>query len=398
MKTSNHFLLGLLFLVALSILGYFTFFHSDFRFFGLLGDAQRLTVHFPQGGGLREGDTALVAGVRWGKVTSITYDPTVTDPRRRITVLISLDEPVILHADHEIVIENATLLGGKNLTIDPGSADEAEIGPDTILYGEVQLNVIEAAGELLANNESALTETISMIQNLMRGIEDGKGAAGRIFSDEEFAGEIERTVKGAADTADNLRTITARLVEGQGTVGQLLANDEIYIDLRSISASLATVLDEVEGAVEDLLAGRGLIGAALVDEGLSQNVKEAVRNLKEILARTNAGEGTLGKILVEEDIALSMDTVLKRLAAGEGTLGRLFAEDDIYFDLRETASDLRDVVATIRDGRGSLGKLIMEEDMYAELLKAVGLLTRSLEEYREAAPISTMTSVIFGAF
>ena len=398
MKTSNHFLLGLLFIVALAVLGYFTFFLSDFRFFGLLGEAQLLTVHFPEGGGLRDGDSALVAGVRWGKITSVTYDPNTTDPRSRVTVLVSLDKPVVLHLDHEIMIENATILGGKNLAIDPGSADADAIGPDVILYGGVQLNVIEAAGELLTKNEDAVTETLATLRDLVRGIEARRGAVGKLFSDEEFADEVERTVKGAADSADNLRTITARLVDGEGTLGQLLVNDEIYTDLRSISGSLLAVLDQVNSTVEDLRAGRGVLGAVLTDEELSQNVKDAVANLKQIILRANQGEGTLGKILVEEDIAISMDTVLKRLASGEGTLGRLFAEEDIYFDLRETASDLHDIVATIREGRGSVGKLIMEEDLYAELLKAVGLLTRSLEEYREAAPISTMTSVIFGAF
>jgi len=59
---------------------------------------------------------------------------------------------------------------------------------------------------------------------------------------------------------------------------------------------------------------------------------------------------------------------------------------------------LADVVGTVRDGRGTVGKLIMEEQLYYEIVKAVGLLTRSLEEFREAAPIGTFTNVIFGAF
>ena len=52
----------------------------------------------------------------------------------------------------------------------------------------------------------------------------------------------------------------------------------------------------------------------------------------------------------------------------------------------------------MRNGEGSLGKLLTDDGFYDEAKRAMALVTKSLEEYREAAPISTMTSVIFGAF
>lgn len=395
MNTSNHFLLGLLFVGTLSILGYFTLFLSDFTLFG---DVQQMTVHFPVANGLREGDSVLVAGVRWGKVTTITYDPETTDPRKRITVLLSLDEAITLHEDREIMIKDATLLGGKNLSIDPGSADAAIVADDAVLFGTVQLNVVEAAGELLTENGDAMTETLATLRNLMKGVSEGHGAVGKIFSDEDFASKIERTVDGAAESADNLREITGRLERGEGTLGKLLLQDEVYLELKDIGESLNVLLDEANLVIADVRAGKGLAGAIATDEELSQNVKDGIRNLKEIIEGANQGKGTLGKLLKEEQIATDIQTVMQRLVNGEGTVGKLFAEDELYENARVVSSDLRDIVASVRDGRGTVGKLIMEEGLYTELLKAVGLLTRSLEEYREAAPITTMTSVIFGAF
>jgi len=395
MKSSNHFYLGLLFIVALGILGYFTIVESDFEMFG---EQHQLIVQFPEADGLREGDAVLVAGVRWGKVTTIDYDPVERNLDKRITVHLSLDAPVELRAGHEILIEDATLLGGKNLSIDPGPPGGEVIALGTILQGDVQLNVIEAAGELIANNGEALTEAIDGIRNVVANVEAGRGAAGKIFSDEEFAAELDRTITSFADTGENLSAITGRLERGEGTFGKLLVDDEMYVELKDIASKLDTLLTEANGAVTDLRAGKGLLGAALTDEALSQDVKDGIRNLREIIERANRGEGTLGKILVEDTIAVSLDEVLGRLSRGEGTLGKLFAEEEVYEDIRQISSDLRDIVATVREGRGTVGKLIMEEQLYYELLKAVGLLTRSLEEYREAAPISTMTSVIFGAF
>jgi phospholipid/cholesterol/gamma-HCH transport system substrate-binding protein len=394
MNTSNHFLLGLLFIAALTLLGYFTLFLSDFTLFG---EVQQLTVHFPTANGLREGDSVLVAGVRWGKVTTITYDPKTLDPAKRITTLLSLDEPVTLHEGHQIMIEDATLLGGKNLTIDPGAADAPIVPADAVLLGSVQLNVVEAAGELITKNGDAVTETIATLREL-DGVERGRGTVGKLFSDEELADDVERAVKGAADSMDSLREISGRLERGEGALGQLIVKDEIYTRLQEVGQSLQTLLDEANATVADMRAGRGLAGALLIDEALSKNAKEGMEDLRKIIGDLNSGQGSLGKLLKEDSIAVDLQTVMDRLARGEGTVGRLLAEDEVYENVRVVSSDLRDIVAQVRDGRGTIGKLIMEEGMYTELLKAVGLLTRSLEEYREAAPISTMTNVIFGAF
>jgi len=395
MNSSNHFLLGLLFIVALGILGYFTIAKSDFTLFG---EVQQIVVQFPEADGLRDGDAVLVAGVRWGKVTSIRYDPGQADLSRRIEVLISLDEEVEIREGHEILIEDATLLGGKLLSIDPGPAGGAVVPMDTIFQGGVQSNVIEAAGELIAENKEGVTEAIAGIRDLVRGVQAGEGTVGKLFSDDEFAGEVDRAVRGFAETGENLAVVSERLQNGEGTLGRLFASDEMYELLQKVGTDLETLLAEANAAIADLRAGKGTIGALMTDEEMSADVKAGLRNLREIIERANRGEGTLGKILVDDKIATDIETVMDRLARGEGTLGRLFAEDEIYDDLQRITSDLADVVATVREGRGTIGKLVMEEQLYYEILKAVALLTRSLEEYREAAPIASMTSVIFSAF
>ncbi len=395
MNSKSHFLLGLLCLSALGLLGFFTIAKSDFTLFG---DVQQLVVQFPEADGLREGDAVLVAGVRWGKVSSIVYHPEEQDLQRRIEVVISLDEPVELRAGGEFLIEDSTLLGGKHLAIDPGPAGAEVLPPETVFQGQVQMNVIEAAGDLIASNSEGLTETIGGIRDLVQGVQSGQGTVGKLFVDEELAGEVDRAVEGFAETGENLAVVSERLEQGEGTLGKLFASDEMYVTLKGVADDFQAFLDEANGAVTDLRAGKGTLGAVMTDEDMAEDFRVAVRDLREIIERANNGQGTLGKILVEDTIAVDIQTVMDRLAKGEGTLGRLLAEETIYNDIEAITSDLADVMATVREGRGTVGKLVMEEQLYYEILKAVGLLTRSLEEYREAAPISTVTSVIFGAF
>ena len=43
-------------------------------------------------------------------------------------------------------------------------------------------------------------------------------------------------------------------------------------------------------------------------------------------------------------------------------------------------------------------KLVMDADLYEEVRKALQILTRTLQEYREAAPITTFTSILFSGW
>ena len=76
MSPQRHAALGLLFLVAFGVLGYFTLFKTDVKFFG---EPQQLSVWFQDVGGLREGQEVRVAGVQWGKVTKLDVDTTTSE-------------------------------------------------------------------------------------------------------------------------------------------------------------------------------------------------------------------------------------------------------------------------------------------------------------------------------
>ena len=170
MNAKRHLILGVFFAAVILVLGYYTLFLTDFQLFG---EKARLTVFFSETNGLRRGDTVLVAGMRWGKVETLVFDPAAPQ-QDRITVSVSLHEPIDLHEDFAIKVEDATLLGGKNLTIEPGTASLAVIADDTRLYGTVSNNVIKALGELVEDNREALSNTIASLDAITADVRGGK--------------------------------------------------------------------------------------------------------------------------------------------------------------------------------------------------------------------------------
>lgn len=394
MKGRSHFLLGVFVVVVVALLGYYTLFLRDFTLFG---EKTEFVVQFPAAKGLREGDAVLVAGVRWGRVAEIVYDAEAP-VEQRITVTCVLNDEVRLFEDAEVVVEEATMLGGRQIAIDPGTPGRPALDLTRPLAGRVRAGALDSVGEFLGESGPALSETIRDLRELVAGVKAGEGVAGRLFRDEEMATNLSSAVADAARTFDRIAAVAEDLASGKGTLGRLIAEEGLYQRLTSVGDQLAAVLDETGKLVSDARSGDGLVARLLSDREMAEDTARAVRAAREIVEEINSGRGTLGALVRDDGIARRVDALLARLDEGEGTLGKLFTDDALYDDLTRAADDLAAVAAKLRNGEGTLGKLLTDEGFYEEAQRAMALVTKSLEEYREAAPISTMTSVLFGAF
>lgn len=166
-------------------------------------------------------------------------------------------------------------------------------------------------------------------------------------------------------TMAQVRKIATRLGEGEGTIGRLLVDDTVYTDVEQIAANLRQVSDAIA-------KGEGTLGKLVHDEALYADAREVAANLREISVR---------------------------LASGEGTLGRLLSEDDqVYEDLAATLASFRKMSASIEQGEGTIGKLISDDSLYLELESLLREGRAAVDDLRETSPITTFTSIFFGAF
>jgi phospholipid/cholesterol/gamma-HCH transport system substrate-binding protein len=394
MTSQRTFLLGLLFIGALGILGYYTLFLTDFTLFG---ERYPIAVRFGEAGGIRRGYTVLVAGVRWGRVDTVTYDPQAAE-RERVTVTASLDQPLVLREGFRISIEDATVLGGHNLSIEPGRYDGDPIPPGTRLYGTLAPNALDSLSELVGDNREAVTATLEDLREVTRMLREGRGPLGRAFSDEELADELSLLLRSSARTASNLETISGDLVRGEGFVGRLLTDDALYRELDVALGKLALTLDEATLVARDVREGEGLVGRLISDPTLGDDVALTLADVREVVARVEEAKGTLGLLISDDAIATDVRAITAAVATGKGSLGRAVTQPELYDNLNLLAANLQEVSQTLREGQGTVGRLVMDDELYEELRKAMGIVTRTLEEFREAAPVTTFTSVLFGAF
>jgi len=394
MSNRRQLALGAFFLAVLAVLSYYTLFLTEFRLFG---ETHRMVVHFEQANGLRPGDSVLVAGIRQGRVLTLAYDPTAVIARR-VTVELSLDQAVLLREGFAIEIEDATLLGGKQVIVDPGPPEARELSEDTTLFGSVAGNALAQLGDLVAENRSAFTSLLDDLQVFASNLSENRGLIGRLAADQELADEVTTGLRSFATFSDNAAALTDDVRAGKGVVGRLFTDDELAGKLQEIADRLEQITSDVATFTKDLPEGKGVLPMLVNDEKLAEDTRQAIATVRDVVDRINAGEGNLGRLVVDDAAMRRIESIVTKIDEGQGDLGLLVNEREIYDKLAQIADDLTVASAALREGEGSLGKLLYTDELYDDLRRALELVIRSLEEYREAAPVTTFTSVLFGAF
>lgn len=394
MSNKKQIVLGAFFMTVLGILGYYTLFMTDFALFK---KRQELVVHFPEANGLRTGDAVLVAGIRQGRVKSLSFDP-AAELARRVTVMLTLDQELPLREGFTIRIADSTVLGGHELLIDPGPPGATPIPTDTVLFGVVSRGALGSVGDFIDKNGDTIQRIVNNLDGIVADVKDGKGTVGRLLRDDALSAQVTSAVDKIDRTFANAASVVEDVRSGKGIVGRLIYDDALSQRLTEVADRLRDIGSNLSTITADAQAGKGTIGRLLKDDVLSDDVAKAVKSIREITEQINSGEGTLGRIVRDKGMADDISAIFQQIKSGEGTVGKLVYSNELYDKVVKIADDLASASDALRSGQGSLGKLVFSSDLYDQVSRALDIVTRALEEYRESAPITAFTAVLFGAF
>ena len=129
----------------------------------------------------------------------------------------------------------------------------------------------------------------------------------------------------------------------------------------------------------------GLLAGVAEDpiKGVLSDASDSTTHLKRILSRMDAGEGTIGKALRDEelyarmvDVSLRLQQAMNKLESPSGPLGRLVNDQEMSRQLASAVKGIDSIVARVDQGTGSLGVLSKDEDIGRDLKS----LTHSLND------------------
>jgi phospholipid/cholesterol/gamma-HCH transport system substrate-binding protein len=374
LKLARDTLLGLVFGGGLVLLILGTIFLSELAY----GRTDAIPVVFETAYGLKSGDPANVSGVKKGYVKDVDLDQAA--PRgERVRVKLELQRDVKIHVGYRIVIEQASLLGGRVVAIDPGDPTKELIAYDDAnpLRGEVAKDPIKSITDLVEENRATVKEGLAAARDMFRAASSGQGIVARLLNDKTLADRVSKVV-------EDVDGIVAGVARGEGTLGKLFKDDKIARDIESLTGKLDR--------------GEGLLGRLISDHDLRDRFDRIVADIESTTSKISRGEGSLGKFIHTSEAHDKLTSILDKVNSSEGLLGRLISDKEMGDDAKEFVASARDIASTIRRGEGTVGRLVKDDSLYRNLERVFRSLGRSIEDAREAAPIATFSSVLFGAF
>jgi len=165
------------------------------------------------------------------------------------------------------------------------------------------------------------------------------------------------------------------LKEGQAIPGaEEKAIKEVVERSADVLANLKALSEEIQDIVGDVQAGRGTIGKLLTDDQAYNHLNSILAKGDQIVGSVQSGQGTLGKILMTDELYSKVDkgvdsvnTILDDVRSQKGTIGKLLYDPSLYDQAKAALENGNTIMGDIRAGKGTLGKLTTDETLYNKL-------------------------------
>lgn len=260
-KTGRETAVGLIFFLALGLLGVFTILIGDIPVFHR---TWTFDVLFDDVGGLEPGQEVLYAGGRIGNVKEVITEEV------KIRVRLEIAEGIKIYRDGEITIEDKSALGGMRVMITRGTPKSG-----LVLKGSTQ------DGQGLSTLTSKIKETAQRISKLadsatetLSSVKEGKGTIGKLWTQDDVYNDLKTAISDLKQTAANFKSISGKVDQGEGILGDLVNNNESRENLRSILKSWKTLSEKLE-------KGEGALGDLITNPETKKEVKTAIVKVRE---------------------------------------------------------------------------------------------------------------------
>lgn len=308
-----------------------------------------IEVLFDSATGLVKDVTVEQAGVEIGRVQDISLKD------GKALVLLRIRHDITVKKDARAIIRTRGILGDKYVEIVAGSTAAPAIRSGERLTRTMPVTDMDT----LMNTLGEVAHDIKLLTNSISNVLGGEGG--------------EATFRAIVD---NMREMVTALNQ---TVQRNSADvDRMINNLAGFSDTLKSVGDESQDDIKDIIASVRRV---------SSTMESLLTGLEEVTAKINAGEGSIGRLINEEDTINDLNETLAALknitqsiSQGEGTLGRLIAEDQTIDSLNTTLASLDEITAKINSGEGTLGRLVNDDETIDSLNTTLSQLNNYLEK------------------
>ena len=282
--------------IILEMVGGTRFFKRGYRVSALFNSVQELTI----------GSPVKMAGVPIGRVENVGFKDS------KVEVSMKIDRGYTVKTDSKASIRFTGLMGQNFVAIDFGSenAPRVEDGQTIASVEQPDFNALMARLDEAATGIQNITKTFTgdkldnLIGPLMNFIKDNR--------------------EPLTATIANFKSVSDQIAQGKGTVGKLIHEDALYntalTTVSNVNQTVTQTGDEARQTLADarkivarVNAGEGTVGRLLADDALYREATNSMTNLREILQKVNNGQGTAAKIINDPALYKNANMTLQKV-------------------------------------------------------------------------------------
>ncbi len=327
---------GILVLICTGLLFGFVWVLGDFG----SGSGFVLHIDFDTASDMKPGAPVKVAGVAAGKVSKVEYWGGRKDEevgRRvvvRITCALDKDIGATLHEDARLFISTQGMLGEKYIEVDPGTFDKPTLASGAKVVGQPPLR-LEVLGQRLAKVSAAVS----------RILEDNEGSLSSLF---RHADETMLVAKKTVQDADQL------ILDNRDTIKQVL------VRLDTTGAKVDRVVDSVQVGLGDGGAIRRSLGnVEAVTTAVRQDTPPVLRDTRQITGELRRYSGRL-------NVEPTSQVMLGKSGHGK-VIGVIERTDKTVAKAASAVDDVKVVTANARKGKGTVGGVLMDNELFMDV-------------------------------
>lgn len=235
-------------------------------------------AEYSQADGIEVSSPVLVKGFRVGTVDKITFDI----HKSTVIVKMSVDDEYPIPNDSKAKITSASILGGKVIEIILGSSPTPLESGDNLVPQQEQ-GILEMASNEYENLKAQASGLIDQLSKALKSVN-------ALLSEQNVA---------------NVSSTLANINKVSGNLDNIISNQKNNIEgtlanLNGITKSLNSEIPKLGITLDNF----NQLSASLAKDGpiLIHNASLAVENLNSLLSKVQNPEGTVGKLLSEDEV------------------------------------------------------------------------------------------------
>lgn len=290
-NTTNNIRLGIFIIAGLLILVVSLYMIGENQNF--FGSNFLVKARFRDVNGLMPGNNVRFSGIQCGTVKDIEI---INDTTIEVRMLISEKTSPYIRSNARAAIGTEGLMGNKVINIFPGTGNAAVISDGNMLYTDMGKGIDDMFGTLstTADNAKAISESLNAIADRI----NNSRVLNELLNDTTIPGNLHQTMKNLKnasteiqDAAIDINWIVKGIKNGKGAAGILLADPKtattISATIEHIHSAagqadrLITDLDSMTGSVlTNFYQGNGVAGLLLKDTVVVKRVQNSLENIE----------------------------------------------------------------------------------------------------------------------